>query len=182
MTPSPVIASLRRSIAAQHPVDARHAASIQQFLADLDRLPAPLDERADPTHVTASAIVVGAQGTLLHKHKRLGLWMQPGGHIEPGEVPEEAAVREVREETGLRTAHPADGPRLIHVDVHPAGPHVHLDLRYLLDGGDQEPSPPPGESQDVRWFPWDEALAVADVALVGALRAIKPRALPPSAA
>ena len=171
---SDVVTDLRRQITAQQPVDARHAASIEQFLAALDRLSAPLDEAADPTHVTASAIVVGPHGTLLHKHKRMGLWMQPGGHIEPGEAPQDAAVREVREETGLETAHPAAGPRLIHVDVHPAGPHVHLDLRYLLDGGDQQPSPPPGESPDVRWFAWDEALAIADVALVGALRAIAP--------
>ena len=38
-----------------------------------------------PTHVTASGIVVGRRGTVLHRHKRLGIWMQPGGHIDAGE-------------------------------------------------------------------------------------------------
>ena len=174
MTSAELIADLRRQIAAQAPVDARHASAIEQFVAALDRLPAPLDQSADPTHVTASAIVVGPRGTVLHKHKRLGLWLQPGGHIDAGETPPDAAVREVLEETGMRVAHPPTGPALVHVDVHPAGSHVHLDLRYLLDAGDQEPCPPPGESQDVAWFTWPQALAVADPALVGALRALAP--------
>ena len=64
------------------------------------------------------------------------------------------------------------GPRLLHVDVHPAADgHTHLDLRYLLIGPDAEPSPPPGESPHARWFSWSEALERSDVALVGALRA-----------
>lgn len=39
---------------------------------------------------------------LLIKHKKLGKWLQPGGHIELNESPEEAALREVYEETGLK--------------------------------------------------------------------------------
>ena len=67
-------------------------------------------------------------------------------------------------------AHPAAGPLLIHLDVHEAAyGHVHLDLRYLLLGADDDPHPPPGESPEARWYSWDEALAVADVALVDAL-------------
>ena len=170
-----VVADLHTAITAQVPVDDRHAAAIQQFIQALDDLPAALDQEADPTHVTASAIVVGPRGTVLHKHKRLGLWLQPGGHIEADETPAAAALREVEEETGLCLAHPASGPRLVHVDVHPAGAHVHLDLRYLLDGGDSDPVPGPQESPDVRWFDWDEALAVADPALIGALRLLAPR-------
>ena len=65
-------------------------------------------------------------------------------------------------------ADPDRPPDLAHVDVHPGGRgHTHLDLRYLFDGGDADPSPPPHESQQVRWFGWDEALAVADAGLVG---------------
>ena len=47
---------------------------------------------------------------------------------------------------------------------------MHLDVRYLLHGPDADPAPPPEESQEVRWFPWSEAAALADDALVGALR------------
>ena len=114
--------------------------------------------------------MVGRRGTVLHLHRRLGIWMQPGGHIDAGETPEQAALREAIEELGLDVAHPAGGPLLLHLDVHEAAyGHVHLDLRYLLLGADDDPHPPPGESPEARWYSWDEALAVADVALVDAL-------------
>jgi 8-oxo-dGTP pyrophosphatase MutT (NUDIX family) len=148
----------------------RETAAQQRFLDELDRLPDPTDEHADPTHVTASAIVVGPRGTVLHLHKRLGRWMQPGGHIDPGESPPFAARREATEELGLAVEHPAGGPHLVDLDVHEAAlGHTHLDLRYLLLGADADPDPPPGESPEARWYSWDEATAIADEALAGAL-------------
>lgn len=50
---------------------------------------------------TATAIVVHNNQTLLMWHKRLQRWMPPGGHLDPNELPEEAAIRECKEETGL---------------------------------------------------------------------------------
>lgn len=155
------------------PADLRERRSRLRLLDAVDRLPAPFARLAGPTHVTGSAIVVGPRGIVLHRHKRLGVWLQPGGHLEPGETPWQAARREAAEETGLVLRHPRSGPRLVHVDVHPAPPrHVHLDLRYVLLAAEGEPCPAPGESQDVRWFTWPEALAVADDALAGALRTL----------
>jgi 8-oxo-dGTP pyrophosphatase MutT (NUDIX family) len=164
-------ADLRALVEGHLPASPREEASRRRFLAELDRLAAPCDEHADPTHVTASGIVVGPRGTVLHRHKRLGLWMQPGGHIDAGESPDVAARREAEEELGLAIAHPAGGPRLLQVDVHDAAlGHVHLDLRYLLLGEDADPQPPPGESPDARWCEWDEALALADPGLGDGLR------------
>jgi 8-oxo-dGTP pyrophosphatase MutT (NUDIX family) len=161
-----------RALVADHPpTSPREVHAKARFLAALDHLVDPYDEHADPTHVTASAIVVGTRGTVLHLHKRLGRWMQPGGHIDPGEQPSEAALREAVEELGLDVAHPATGPRLIHVDVHEAAlGHTHLDLRYLLFGPVDDPHPPPGESPEARWFDWEEASAIADEALAPALK------------
>ena len=160
-----------RALVAEHrPTSKREAAAKARFLAELDHLADPFDEHADPTHVTASAIVVGRRGTVLHLHKRLARWMQPGGHIDPGETPPEASLREAIEELGLHVEHPEGGPRLIHLDVHEAAlGHTHLDLRYVLLGAADDPHPPPGESPEARWFDWAEAEAIADEALAPAL-------------
>jgi 8-oxo-dGTP pyrophosphatase MutT (NUDIX family) len=174
-----VISRIVGNVATHRPVDGREARSRHRILVALGRLPRPFDREADPTHVTGSAIVVGLGGVLLHRHKRLGLWIQPGGHLEPGESPWEAARREAAEETGLRFAEwPAGPPALVHVDVHPGGQgHVHLDLRYVLEvEGDPTPRPAAGESQEVRWFAWPDAIEIADPGLSGFLRARASRA------
>jgi 8-oxo-dGTP pyrophosphatase MutT (NUDIX family) len=166
---TPVV-TLRALVSDHSPVSAREAAAKERFLSELDRLDDPCSEQADLTHVTASAIVVGRRGTVLHLHKRLARWMQPGGHIEPGESPPDAALREATEELGLVVAHPDGGPRLINIDVHEAAlGHTHLDLRYLVVGADADPAPPPGESPEARWFSWDDAAREADAALAPGL-------------
>jgi 8-oxo-dGTP pyrophosphatase MutT (NUDIX family) len=168
--PAGLTEAVRRAVSDHAPVDARERQARTRFLDDLAHLAHPFDEAADPVHVTGSAVVVGRRGTVLHLHKRLHRWMQPGGHIDPGESPWDAARRESEEETGLAATHPDAGPRLLHVDVHEAAEgHTHLDMRYLLLAPDEDPSPPPGESPEARWYTWDEALTVADAALYGAL-------------
>ncbi len=163
-------ADLRALVVGHEATSPREEAARERFLAELEVLDSPCDEHVSPTHVTASGIVVGPRGTVLHLHKRLGIWMQPGGHIDAGETPATAAQREATEELGLAVEHPSAGPRLIHLDVHEAAlGHTHLDLRYLLLGDDADPTPPPGESPDARWCDWDEAIAMADPALVDAL-------------
>lgn len=175
MTGDPRVPALREAVAAMGPpVDAREARSRRLLLDGLARLPRPLDEDADPTHVTASALVVGPRGVLLHRHKRLGMWLQPGGHVDPGEEPAVAALRETAEETGLPAEHAGGVAALRHVDVHDGGRgHVHLDLRYHLTA-DGDPDPPEGESRHVRWFGWDEAIGVADPGLRAALLSLRP--------
>jgi 8-oxo-dGTP pyrophosphatase MutT (NUDIX family) len=101
-------------------------------------------------HITASAFVVNMEHShaLMLHHAALGKWLQPGGHIDDGdESPLQAAIREVREETGASVAPSAQadkrgGDILFDVDVHPIPErrktgqlepaHLHYDLRYLL--------------------------------------------------
>ena len=163
------------AVAARRPVDARERASVAEFLEVVPQLAAPSNEHADRRHVTASAIVISddRRRVVLHKHKRLGLWLQPGGHIDAGETPWQAAHREAREETGLPVGDV--DPVLVHVDVHP-GPrgHRHFDLRYVVTSPQVPPAPPEGESQDVQWFGWHRAIDMADAGLEGVLRSLQP--------
>src|ERR1035438_1973186 len=92
------LAVVRSTVVEFDPVTPREIASRGRFLLELSRLVDPFDRDADPVHLTGSAIVVGPRGTILHLHKRIGVWMQPGGHIDPGEAPWQAALRETREE------------------------------------------------------------------------------------
>jgi 8-oxo-dGTP pyrophosphatase MutT (NUDIX family) len=152
------------------PVDDREAASIEQIRAELDGLVNPFAELANPVHVTASAFMVSARGVVLHLHRKLGIWVQPGGHIDDGEDPATAARREGIEETGLTIVTPADEARLCRVDVHP-GPsgHTHFDLGFCFLALPETPAPPPGESQDVAWFSFDAAVERAEPALRASL-------------
>ena len=158
------------------PVDERERESIATFLSVVPALPDPFDEHGGPVHITASGILASDDGTMtaLHLHKRLGMWLQPGGHIEPGESPADGALREAAEEIGVPVRHETEGGLLFHVDVHP-GPkgHTHLDLRYLLRAPQVTPRPADGESSQVGWFAWEEAGAMADAGLAGALRAAR---------
>jgi 8-oxo-dGTP pyrophosphatase MutT (NUDIX family)/predicted nucleotidyltransferase len=98
-------------------------------------------------HNTATAFVVRDNATLLHWHKRVQQWMPPGGHIEPNEDPVQAALREVREETGLICeiiptspthdfAYPQQLPAPYTILVEdipgPGEPHKHIDMIYFV--------------------------------------------------
>lgn len=164
------IEELHGAIEAFRPRTDREVGSRERMLAELGRLTRPFDREADPVHFTASAIVIGPRGVLLHLHKRIRRWLQPGGHIDPGETPIEAALREAGEETGLPVALAGGRRELFHLDVHTAyAGHIHLDLRYLLEAPDRDPAPAEGESQDVAWFSPQAAEQLADEALLDAL-------------
>lgn len=133
---------------------------------------------ADPTmtgvrHATASAIVLDDAGrVLLIHHNKVGRWLYPGGHIDPNEDPAQAALREVREETGIRAELIADPlPALVGVTalVPPwlitemavvdqrTGPHRHIDHVYVCRPVGGELTPQLAEVAGCRW------VAVADL-------------------
>ncbi len=120
----------------------------------------PLDRRHfSPGHFTASGFVLSPDraSLLLIYHKKLELWLQPGGHFEPSDVGlEQAARREVGEETGVFELEVLEP--LVDVDVHeipqlgPEPPHLHHDLRVLFRALDVRLQPG-DEVAQARWFP-----------------------------
>lgn len=94
------------------------------------------------------------------------MWIQPGGHIDPGELPLEAAQREAEEETGVVASF---DKKLFHIDVHDAGDHMHYDLRFLGQAHSINIKPQEGESQNVAWFSPAALSSIEDPALMGCI-------------
>jgi 8-oxo-dGTP pyrophosphatase MutT (NUDIX family) len=104
-----------------------------------------LDRKTIPGHITASGIVLMKDRLLMIQHPLMGKWLQPGGHVENGETPLLAAIREVKEETGVSTnLHSWHQSKNfpVDIDIHkiPANRrksepiHIHYDFRYILVG------------------------------------------------
>jgi len=113
-------------------------------------------------HMTGAAWIVNASRTsaLLTHHRKLGLWLQLGGHCDGQSDTYAVATREALEESGLRSLRPRS-PAIFDVDVHaiPARPgepeHYHYDVRYLFEADDQEPLVVSEESFDLAWVALD---------------------------
>jgi 8-oxo-dGTP pyrophosphatase MutT (NUDIX family) len=165
-------------LGAHVPADAKEEADRTLMLDFLSRLPEPFSSRQAEAHFTASALVLDAARTraCLVLHRKLGLWLQPGGHVEAHDSTlVAAALREVREETGLTGAVQGHAP--IHLDVHeiPARqdmpPHLHLDVRFLVVATGAEDLILSEESNDVRWWQLPEAADAGDESLSRLIRA-----------
>ncbi|MEU9854868.1 NUDIX hydrolase [Streptomyces sp. NPDC047974] len=121
-------------------------------------------------HLTGSALVIDpSRGrVLLTLHKKLGMWLQMGGHCEEGDTTMEAvALREAAEESGIAglTLLPG-GP--VRLDRHPipAPCHWHLDVQYAALAPAEAVAQISEESLDLKWFAYDEVAAVADTSVV----------------
>lgn len=149
-------------LVAWRPPDGRQAALRDGFLAHLRAHPDGTWRTCAPAHITASAAIIDPAGhrILLVKHRKVGRWLQPGGHCETGDASlADAALREATEESGIIGLRLIPG--VLQVDRHPApcNPGVvdeHLDVRYLVVAPAGAVPLVSDESDDVRWFGWDE--------------------------
>lgn len=155
--------------------DTAQAALRQQYLDHLTAHPDGMWKACGAGHVTASALVVDLERerVLLTLHKKLGMWLQMGGHCEPEDATlAAAALREATEESGIEgltlLGVGSDAATPISLDRHaiPAPCHWHLDVQYAALAPAGALAAISDESLDLRWFGYDEVSDVADGSVV----------------
>ena len=119
-------------------------------------------------HFTATTFIVCDRKVLLHFHMKLARWLPVGGHIDRDEIPEEAALREVKEETGL-DVRLIDGEerrsfedvrelnrpfKLLLEDINEY--HQHMDFIYIAESETTDLTPGDGETEEMRWLTAEE--------------------------
>jgi len=112
-------------------------------------------------HHSAGGLVVRDDEILLISTQNGRRWQLPKGHIEAGETPVEAAVREVREETGVTGEIVTELPGVEYWYIEKGQRRIHKRVDYYLlryvsgDAADFDP----GEVSGADWFSWDEGIA-----------------------
>ncbi|WP_436773532.1 NUDIX hydrolase [Yinghuangia sp. YIM S09857] len=132
------------------------------YLAHLDAYGDGVWRSRREGHITASALVAdpARRRVLLTLHPKVGLWLQTGGHCEPGDATlADAALREAVEESGIAGLELLPEPVwLDRHDVRCGGPDawsVHFDVEYLAVAAPDAAERISAESLDLRWFPYD---------------------------
>jgi coenzyme F420-0:L-glutamate ligase len=177
----PLHADAVEVITALEPQSAGDAALRQAFLAFLAARADAMWRSCAPGHLTASALVVdpSRRAVLLTLHPRVGLWVQLGGHCEPGDhTLLDAAAREAREESGIGAL--SFDPAPLGLDVHPITCSLgvatrHLDVRFLAVAPEGAEPVVSEESLDLRWFGFDDLPADASPELPGLVAAARER-------
>jgi 8-oxo-dGTP pyrophosphatase MutT (NUDIX family) len=122
-------------------------------------------------HFVATGFVFNASNEILMiKHKKLGVWLPPGGHIDENELPCDAALREIFEETGVTakivtaaqeidipapSSHGYELPLPMEIlleDIEGTGLHNHIDMVYICVAENEALKPQESEVDDIGWF------------------------------
>lgn len=138
----------------ERPLDGPLADEFRRFLHSDPRV---FERSHAPGHFTGSAWLVSADGqrVLLMHHRKLGRWLQLGGHADGDAQLAQVALREAGEESGLSGLQV--DPAIFDLDRHliPARPgepaHWHYDVRYVVRAGDDEAFVGNGESLALAW-------------------------------
>ena len=123
-----------------------------------------------PGHITASCWILSPddEQVLLTHHRKLGRWLQLGGHADGEADVSQVALREAQEESGMERFECLGGfgsgpaTQILDLDVHaiPARrrepEHEHHDIRFLFRAAPAQPLVRSEESNDLRWFHRDQ--------------------------
>lgn len=138
-----LLCRLLRQYAVTHAERAGVAGQILDFVVET---PDCFQRTHQQGHITGSAWLLNSRGdaALLTLHRKLGRWLQPGGHADGDPNPLRVALREAEEESGLTGIRPLSTD-IFDVDIHriPARPqagepeHQHYDIRFILQAQDE---------------------------------------------
>lgn len=139
------------------PRDPRDGAARELFSAFARRHPACCERTLSVGHFTGSAWLVSADGqsALLTHHRKLGRWLQLGGHADGDSDLAAVALREAEEESGLTEL--SIEPEIFDIDRHaiPARgsepEHWHYDVRFVVRASGSEEFAVSEESHDLAW-------------------------------
>jgi 8-oxo-dGTP diphosphatase len=151
-------------VAAVRPFDEREAADradILEWVASGQQLFRSVPPDTPPKHLVVYFIPVDAaeRCLLLGDHRKSGLWLPPGGHVEDREDPRQAVIREAREELGIDGDFKDDKPFFLKVTpTNEANSHLDVDLWFVLQVTRHaaQLNPDPREFKGIRWFDLDE--------------------------
>lgn len=116
------------------------------------------------TDLVVAGFIFDNDKVLLIHHKKLDMWLPPGGHIDKDETPDEALLREIKEELGIdveilnKNELQAEGKikkqlaTPIYVNVHDIGDHDHCCLFYLCRLKNNTINVNKNELNDFKWF------------------------------
>ena len=162
--------SIRDDIARYVPFNEQEARDKAVILSFLDHNEDAFQRTNLLAHMTASAWVVNRERSrvLMVYHRLYDSWSWTGGHADGDEDLLAVALREVREETGVKSARPVSEEiyslEVLTVDGHEkrgeyVPSHLHLNVTYLLEADEQDPlTVCEAENSGVRWFTLEDAL------------------------
>ena len=125
-------------------------------------------------HFTATGIVFNSEMKILMiHHNKLQVWLPPGGHIDENELPDNAVLREIYEETGVKAQIISQNQNLdltekqycrelatpftiLLEDIEGNGTHNHIDMIYLCKALNEDLKPQKSEIHGIGWFTYNE--------------------------
>lgn len=152
--------------------------ALQRTLDFVKSCPTCFDrEHYEPGHITGSGWILNESqdSVLLTHHRKLDIWIQPGGHVDGETDVFQSALREAYEETGLAKIEPLS-EEIYDIDIHrfperkgkPA--HLHFDIRFAFISKAGDDYTVSEESHDLRWVriedmeTWNDDLSMTRMA------------------
>lgn len=140
VTTAQEVSRLLHDVAPFDDLEAEHLAAAFTWLDSTDDVFRRAKHATPSPHLVSYFVPVDADAgrVLLVEHRKSGLWLPPGGHLEPGEHPWDAAVRECHEELGVQAEPLLPGDTVpLFVTRTPTAevdPHIDVSLWYVIKG------------------------------------------------